>query len=70
MHPRTAAGMAAYLLLAVSACTSEAFKSSAYEALHQKGCIDRTASPYCDPQHKRYDEYQKERDAVLNKPQS
>jgi len=70
MNPRTAAGIAAYLLLALSACTSEAVKSSAYEALHQKGCIDRTGTPNCDPQHKGYDEYQKERNAVLQKPHS
>jgi hypothetical protein len=61
--------ISAIAALALAACSSEAIKSSTYEALHHKGCIDRAGTPFCDPQHKSYEQYQKERDAAL-KPQS
>ena len=56
--------------LAGTACTSEATKRAAYEALYQKDCIDRTGIPQCDPEHKDYDEYRKEREEVLNSDRS
>lgn len=56
--------------LACAACTSEATKRAAYEALYQKDCIDRTGIPQCDPEHKDYDEYRKEREEVLKPDRS
>jgi len=52
--------------LACAACSSEATKRAAYEALYQKDCIDRTGIPQCDPEHMDYDRYRKERDEALN----
>ena len=65
MNLRTIVGTAALLALALSACSSAAVKGSVYEALQQKGCIDRAGTPHCDPEHKGYDEYTKERDAAF-----
>jgi hypothetical protein len=58
-------GLALSLVVALSACTSDAAKRSAYEALHQKGCMDRTGVPNCDPDHPSYETYKKEREKVL-----
>ena len=55
--------------LAGTACSTEATKRAAYEALYQKDCIDRTGIPQCDPDHQDYDQYSKERDEAL-KPDS
>jgi hypothetical protein len=61
------AGAIAVLVgLASAACSSEATKRAAYEALYQKDCIDRTGIPQCDPEHKDYDQYRQERDETLN----
>jgi len=51
---------------ACAACSSEATKRAAYEALYQKDCIDRTGIPQCDPEHMYYDRYRTERDEALN----
>ena len=56
--------------LACTACSSEATKRAAYEALYQKDCMDRTGIPQCDPEHKDYDEYRKEREEVLKPDRS
>ena len=48
--------------LALSACTSDAMHRGAYEALYNKECIDREGTPNCDPEHKSYDEYTKDRE--------
>ena len=52
--------------LACPACSTEATKRAAYEALYQKDCLDRTGVPQCDPEHKDYDQYRQERDETLN----
>lgn len=52
------------LLPFVSACSTETVKRSAYELLHQKQCIETTGSPNCDPEHKNYDRYRKDRDSL------
>jgi len=57
------------LSLALCACSSDALKRAAYEASYQKGCMDRTATPQCDPAHKSYDEYGKDREQLI-KPDS
>lgn len=44
----------------VSACSSEGAKRSAYEALYQKDCMDRTGIPHCDQKHPSYDEYRRD----------
>jgi len=49
------------------ACTSEAVKRSTYEASYQKHCMDSTGAPNCDPEHKSYDEYKKDREEVLKR---
>ena len=65
MNRHITAILAFLLTLLLSACSSEAVKGSVYEALQQKGCIDRSGTPHCDPEHKGYEEYKKERDAAL-----
>jgi hypothetical protein len=57
-------GAAMLLGVALCGCTTDAAKRSAYEALHQKGCMDRTGFPNCDPQHPSYDTYQKQREEL------
>ena len=58
------------LLLAnvLSGCASEGAKRGTYEAVYQKGCIDRTGTLNCDPDHKDYDRYKKEREESLKPP--
>ena len=53
------------LSLVWSACTSDYFKRTAYEAAYQKGCVDRVATTNCDPDHKTYDQYAKERERMM-----
>ena len=55
-------GLTLILLMVLPACTSEAVKQGTYEAIYQKGCMDRTGTPNCDPEHKSYDRYKKERE--------
>jgi hypothetical protein len=54
--------IAVMLLLTLSACASEPVRRGAYEAIYQKGCLDRAGKPNCDPEHKSYDQYKKERE--------
>jgi len=54
-----------FFLLVLSACTADAVKRGAYEALYQKRCMDISATPSCDPQHKTYDEYRTSREKAL-----
>ncbi|MGE5242489.1 MAG: hypothetical protein ACM3NI_12665 [Bacteroidota bacterium] len=61
MHTMKPIGIALTLLLVLSACATESAKRGAYEAIYQKGCMDREGKPNCDPQHKSYDQYEKER---------
>lgn len=49
------------LLLALSACSTEAAKRAAYEAAYQKSCLDRDGTTQCDASHLSYDEYRKQR---------
>lgn len=55
-------GVALILLLGLSACASESVTRGAYEAIYQKGCVDREGKLNCDPEHKSYEQYQKERE--------
>lgn len=55
-------GLALTLLLALSACASESVRRGAYEAVYQKGCMDREGRLNCDPEHKTYEQYRKERE--------
>jgi hypothetical protein len=55
---------AVLLSLAWSACTSDNIKRAAYEAAYHKSCIDRVGVPDCDPTHKSYAEYSKDRDRL------
>ncbi len=59
------AATAVLLSLAWSACTSDHIKRAAYEAVYQKGCIDRTGMPNCNPEHMTFEEYGKERDRLM-----
>jgi len=70
IHGIAVAVIASLVAFACAACSSEATKRAAYEALYQKDCIDRTGIPQCDPEHKDYDEYRKEREEVLNPDRS
>ncbi len=62
VHITSRLGIAFMLLLGLSACASESVTRGAYEAVYQKGCMDREGRPNCDPDHKSYDQYKKERE--------
>ncbi len=64
---RKVLGTTLLLCLTLSGCSSEGVQRAAYEAAYQKGCMDRTGATNCDPGHKTYEEYQKER-SQLSKP--
>ena len=49
-----------------SGCSGEEIKRATYEAAYQKNCIDQTDAANCDPAHKDYDTYRKERDQALH----
>lgn len=55
-------GLGLALLLVLSACASESVTRGAYEAVYQKGCMDRAGKLNCDPEHKSYDQCKKERE--------
>lgn len=61
MDKKLLAAIAVLLSLAWTACSSDHFKRAAYEAVYQKGCIDRVGLPNCAPDHPSYDQYQAER---------
>jgi len=64
MNRKMFAAIAVLLSLASSACTSDGLKRTAYEAAYQKGCMERTAMPDCDPGHQTYDQYERARSAL------
>jgi hypothetical protein len=51
--------------LLLSACTADQMKSTAYDSLYQNECLRRNFTPQCDPAHKPYRDYDKERRKVL-----
>lgn len=55
-------GAAALCIVLLGACSSDAAKRAAYESAYQKSCVDRTGTTNCDPDHKSYDEYRKQRE--------
>jgi hypothetical protein len=61
MDRMTLAATAVLISLACSACTSDGIKRAAYEAAYQKGCMDRSATPNCDPEHQTYEDYSRGR---------
>ena len=67
MHTMKRIGIALTLLLVLSACASESVKRGTYEAIYQKGCMDREGKPNCDPEHKNYDQYKKEQEESRTK---
>ena len=61
MHTTNLVGIAVTLLLVLSGCASERFTGGVYEAVYQKQCMDTVSKPNCDPEHKSYDDYKRER---------
>ena len=53
--------------IALSGCTVAQLKRGAYGAAYQKQCIDREGTTDCDPAHKSYEEYDREREEFLNR---
>jgi hypothetical protein len=53
--------------LALSGCTSDTLQQGSYEALYQKACLDRAGVPDCDPDHKSFETYRREREEVLER---
>ena len=49
----------------VSGCSGDEVKRATYEAAYQRTCIDQSGAPNCDPGHKDYETYTKERSQVL-----
>ncbi len=70
VHMRTAhlAAMVVLLLGTLTGCASETGKRVTYDVLYQRACIERIGTLNCDPEHKDYDRYKKEREELL-KPQ-
>lgn len=56
------------LLSTLTGCASESGKRVTYDVIYQKACIERTGTLNCDPEHKDYDQYKKERDELLKPP--
>jgi hypothetical protein len=67
MNRKALIGTAVLLVIMLPACSSNEIKRAAYEATYHKGCIDRTGAQNCDPGHKTYEEYKKDREQ-LTKP--
>lgn len=65
MNEKLLAGTLVLIALLLSACTSVEVKRATYESAYQKECIERTGRQNCDPEHKPYDEYIKERDRAV-----
>ncbi len=59
------AGTTILLVLALTGCASESGKRVTYDVLYQRACIERTGTLNCDPEHKDYDRYKKEREELL-----
>jgi len=63
MKPGMSLGASLAVLLSLRGCANpEAAKASAYQMLYQKGCMDRYHLPDCDPNHKSYEEFKKDRE--------
>lgn len=62
MHRNIFAGAVVLFVLTLHGCASDAVKRSTYEALYQKQCMDRSGAPHCDPEHKSYEEYKKDKE--------
>jgi len=62
------AGITLLFLNALSGCASDSGKRVTYDVIYQRACIERTGTLNCDPEHKDYDRYKKEREELL-KPQ-
>lgn len=65
MNRDASAILIALLLADLTACTSEAVKRGSYEALRQKQCADNARGLACDPAHQPYEQYDKDREAML-----
>lgn len=66
MNRRACIGLFSLAMVFASGCTtSDAARHAAYEAAYQKGCIDRTGTPHCDPEHESYDDYRKQREKLV-----
>jgi hypothetical protein len=65
MDTKNRIAIAIMLLLLLPGCTSEAIKRGTYEAAYQKACMDRTGNPNCDPEHKSYDQYKRDRETII-----
>ena len=65
MDKRILAATVVLVSIAWSACTSDHIKRSAYEAAYQKGCIDRIGTANCDPEHKSYEQYARDREQLM-----
>jgi len=55
----------AVALIALAGCSTDDVKRATYEGLYQKSCNDRTGEFNCDPDHRDYEQYKKERDEAL-----
>ena len=68
MRATSLTGITVLLLGALSGCASESGKRVTYDVLYQRACIERTGTLNCDPEHKDYDRYKKEREELLKPP--
>ncbi len=53
--------------LFISSCAYENTKSLSYDALHTRQCLKDTGAVNCDEEKIPYDEYEKQRQEILNK---
>jgi hypothetical protein len=67
MSRNVLAGTAVLFVIMLPACSSDGMKRAAYQASYQKGCLDNAGTQNCDPGHKTYEEYKKDREQ-LTKP--
>jgi hypothetical protein len=65
MKKKATAGLIMLIASTLPACSSDQVKRSAYEAVYQKDCMDRTGVSSCDPTHMTYDEYNEDRERLV-----
>jgi len=47
-------------------CAYDRIEHFAYDALHTRQCIKDSGDPNCDPDRPTFEEYEKQRDAIIN----
>jgi hypothetical protein len=58
------------LATALAACTVQRIEEGMYETFYQRQCLLELAMRNCDPDHRNYEDYKKEREALMRRNNS